>query len=402
MNSKGEIIMKKLKKCLSLCLVILTIILSVVSVGATISKKSDPTKNYSSSILYAGGKYILANESGIFVTTSPTSKWKKITSKYRGDGKLFISDGKTIYFATTSPGDPSQYRYSIYSIKTSGKGLKKIKSGKGPVELIACYNGNLYYGTAPVGSLYCTKMMKINLKSKKVKCVSGNHPAGVYSYLNGRIYFSELLVTVSEETRRTVYCLNLKTGKIKKVLNLCSAHNMSKSTNSIAILSNKYGSSAGTTNNYIYTINSKHKITRSKKLPNNACLEFISKDNKYAYYRIINSSRTGSTYYRFNLKTGKKEKIKGTGGRLAFDIIGDCKSSGIYFIANDSIESYTNKIRVYKLSGTKLISQKIGNNKYKILRTVSINGRWTHGNYWARGNTLITTEKGIIKTYKLS
>lgn len=398
MNSKGEIIMKKLKKCLSLCLVILTIILSVVSVGATISKKSDPSMDYSgsTSLLYSGGKYIMANEKGIFVAKTPTSKWKKITSKYRGNGGQLISDGKTIYFTTTTSGGNSGQtsyteKYIIYSIKTTGKSLRKIKSGSGPADLIACYGNNLYYGGSIDG--FRSNIIKLNLKNKKVRCVSGKYSAGLYQYLNGRIYFSPIPAEVSSEKSRNTYCLNLKTQKIKKVISHSIAMNMSKSTNSIAILSNKYGSSGGTTNNYIYTINSKHKITKSKKLPNNVEMRMVSKDNKYAYYLKSVPSTASLEYYRFNLKTGKKEKIKGTSKKQYYNIIGDCKSSDIYF----NINTYSNNsmnLKVYKLSGTKLIRQKISGKTSKTLNSST--------NYWISGKYLITNCKGKIKVYKLS
>ena len=397
--------MKKSIRVIACVMVLLTLLTAQITAQGkeTVYRKSVPHNNYSSSMIYVGKKYILANESGIFTAKSPSLKWKKITSKYDGDGDLFISDGNTIYFATRSGYDPSAFKFTIYSININGKKLKKIKTCKGVTDLIAVYKGNLYIGYGPQGSLYCTKINSINLKSKKMKTVSKKYTAGHYEYLNGRIYFSLLTAALVPNADYSTYCLNLKNGKIKKTAASTAAINMSTAYSPISLESEKVNSVNGNSKkNYIYTINSKHKISKSKKLPDNSSTEFVSKNSKYAYYRMINNNTESSTYYRYNLSTGAKTKIKGTSGRLYYKIIGDAKNSDIYFVYDSSDESYTDRINIYKLKGTKLVKQKINGSAYLTLKTVQVNGKWTHGNYWISGKSLITTQKGKIKTYKLS
>ena len=393
-------------KKIILCMCIISILLvDSISVNAAtvISKKSEPNRNWSSSLLYAGKKYILANEKGIFVSKKPEGKWKKITSKYKGNGQLFISNGKTIYFATVTPGSPDQNKYSIYSIKTDGKKLRKVKSGKGLAELIAVYKNNLYFGSNSQDYTYCTKIIKYNLKSKKTKCVSGKYNAGRFGYLNGKIYFSGLVVTSEANNTSPLYSLNLKNNKIKKEIKRCSAYNLSKGSSSLYVSSYYYNINKGyKTDNYIYKINSKHKKTRFKKLPNDINSEIVNKNGKFVIYRTISNDYTKNTYYRRNLKTGSQKKIIGTNEKYYYNVINDIKNADLYFVKEDDYGSDSLKIKVYKLIGTKIKSMRISGKKSIVLNeSYNVNNKWTHGNYWISGSSFITTEKGRIKTFKL-
>lgn len=391
----------KIIACISLSIITAFSCISAQGKTTAVSKKSVPNINYSSSLLYVNKKYIVANEKGIFVSNKPTSKWKRITSKYNSTGELFISDGKTVYFNTCSGYDPDHYKSSVYSIKTNGKKLKKIKKLKGSVNIIAAYKGNLYIENSPQGMLYYghNKILRINLKSGKTKCISKNYDAGRCSYLNGRIYFSKFIAVAEFNNQNATYCLNLKNYKIKKVAKRLNAYSLSNAESPLCFLSYYCDDKKGcTTKNYIYSINSKHKIIKSKKLPDDFGTGYVSKNGKYVYYSNINLSK--DVYYRQNLKTGVKKKITGP-KKFPYNIIGDCKSSDIYFIYNNS-DKYINKLSIYKLSGLKLIPLKINGAKTITLKDVYLNNSWTHGNYWISGKNLITTEKGKIKSYSLS
>lgn len=361
-------------------------------------KKSDWGNLYTNSnLLYVNKKYIFANEKGIYVKKSLTAKGKKITGKVTEE--MFLSDGKTVYFTVNSGGNLEQRKYAIYSVKTNGKGLKKIKSGKGLTELITVYKGNLYYGYAPQGSLYCTKINKMNLSSKKSKCISGKRDAAFTDYYNGRIYFSEAMGTMEYINENAVYSVDLKTEKIKKVVNhaFIKKSYSGKTKKKLWIDSYTYNlKSNKPTNHYIYIINSNNKKTRSKKLPDNSDVAYVNPSCTYAIIRYFGDNNY--IYYKLNLKTCKKAKISGITGY--WYVVSDAKSGAFYFVGDSGSRS-THRMKVKKLFGTKTKTCKIGGKSSINLIEYEISGKIYNVNYWISDGCFVVNEKGKFKSYKL-
>lgn len=381
-----------MKKILSI-LITFTLVVSLFStMPATADASANNSfrlgeKNDTSCLLYVNKKYIYSNKKGIFIKSSPKGKSKKITSKTTEEA--ILSNGKTVYFVTYPSGtakEPEQINYKIYSVKTNGKGLKAIKSGKGMISLVTIYKNNLYYQDSKDGNYYNNlpcRLVKLSHKSKKSKCISGSKTAGKVSYFNGKIYFSNYVFSYDEIDKDSiVYSVNLNNDKIKKEISYSASGNYSYTTSkSIYFYSFKWSGSK-MSNVRIYTIDKNNKLTKSKKLPNNSLVKHITSDGKYA---IINNNET---YYKFNLKTGAKKKIITTSGE--FDITSGVKpTSSVYFIFDDNT---TNRVAVKKLVGNKLKHCKISGN---------VNMKISNKSYWIAGNYLLVESNGLLKSYKL-
>lgn len=345
-------------------------------------KLSKSTYTTSSSLLYVNKKYIFTNSKGIYVKNSLKGKEKRIANKTATSP--ILSDGNKIYFVVTTGDSPEKYKYAIYSVKINGKSTTKLKSGKGPANLITCYNGSLYYSDSPhLGALYTERIKKLNLKTKKTKVISGSKTAAHTVYFNGKIYFSVPTFSVTDMNRSKVYSVDLKTEKIKSVINNASAYNYCCSNNLLGILSYKFDvRTAKTKNVYLYTVNKNNKITKSKRLSNNINVRFVSCNGKYAIYND-NSCNT----YKIYLKSGVKKKLS---KKIYFQhIICDMKSPSSTYLIN---VNSSNQIFVRKMVGDKLKKCKIAGKSY--LKAAC-------DNLWVAEGNLLLGKNNKFKYYKI-
>lgn len=327
------------------------------------------------SYLHSGKKYIMTDSSGISIYDSLNLKNKVRINKAISIEGNYITNGKTIYF-TVSAKDGHRGHY-IYSVKTNGKSLKMLKRCNIESKLITCYKNCIYYVDNNVeGGTFPTKLIKFNLKTKKSKCISGNHTACAACYYNKKIYFSAPLLDVSEVNSNSVYYVNLKNNKIKKVKEYATLakpqYHLTK--NQICFESFRYK------NNNTYDIRichiNKNKLIKSKKLPNNSIVDAIFSSTKKAIISIPN--KYGKKYYIFNLSTGKKKKISGLDNDY-YQVKLNEKGTVAYFAKESSERLY-----ISKLSGTKTKPCKIDNWS----DWINISNVYSYS-WWVVGNKLV-------------
>lgn len=388
--------MKKSKKLLSILLtavIAFSAIMVMPAAGAATAAEfsvSGLTETGESSLVYAGGKYIVANKKGIFVKKSVTASPKKITTK-SARGRI-VSDGKIIYFLVQSGEKSGNYKYTVYSVKTNGKSLKKIRSAKGCAELLACYNGKLYFNdTAGKYTLNKTRIVGLNLKSKKAANITKSKKANVAMYYKSKIYFCYRADTDMDTQKTAVYSVNLRNNKVSKVLSKAAIELQEENTGAPVLGSYKLDKQNFSYKNmYVYTINSKHKVTKSHSFPNNMLPQYVN--GKYA---IAMDMATFSTY-KITLKSGAKKKLTGN-YQMFMDVTSGVKSSNsVYGITISSMfggagDDDLDTMVVKKLVGNRFVSCKVGGKT-----------NFTGDNWWIAGNYIIVDNNSKINTYKLA
>lgn len=367
----------------------LTVVCIITAFSIPTTTVSAATKNKfkfsDKGVLYVGNKYFFGTENGIYTSKTLTGTKKKIASKSSNDiwsgayTPQMISDGKTVYFAVTKKSN-KQYidnKYVIYSVKSSGKSLKKIKTiDKGEYfKFITCYKGYIYFCAGY--QHYASNLYKMKTSGKNLKKIKTGSSVGFY--FNGSIYCNR---AHSDVSKSTLYKVNPKTNKYKKYKD-DAPFGVSQYPYFTTQKINRSGTVVKHYN--IYTSTNGKSFKKSKKLPSSAYVYFASGKTKYAIIEVKNKP------YKFNLKTGKKKKITGIYD-LQYNLYGkvkaDLRNDKVYFITKTDYS-----ITVQKLSGTKAKTCKIDG--------MSSISSYDISNYNVVNGYLVVTENGKIKTYKL-
>lgn len=345
-----------------------------------------------STLLYVKNKYIFSGEKGVCVKKSINGKAKKVTSKVNFSN--ILSNGSTVYFTTQKFNKDNEFysKITVYSIKTNGKGLKKITTLKGNYfNFISVYNGNIYASCG--GAHYMSYLYKIN-PAKKTAKNTGVYCAGGYRQ-GSKIYFTS---SHSDADEYPVCSCNLKTGEKKTVLNpgfvIGKSVGYDGYSKKLALQSYKCNStrSAQAYKN-IYTYKSNGKFKKSKDIPKEYYADYVLPDGKTA---IISK---GNSYCKFNLNSGKKTKIKTTfsGYPYETEIVADTKTGKPYFA------KITNgRLYIKKLSGNKAVSYKIkGKPSINILEAGE---QFKTSKFWIAGGYLAIDDNnnGKFKIYRLT
>lgn len=408
-----------MKKFISTLMAIIMLV-SVLSVPTTTqAATANKFKTSKNGVLCVKGKYIFATQKGIYVSKKISGKAKRIVSKKSSapiktrEGEYvsdLISDGKTIYFTVRKISNKEGcegckvYKYIIYSVKTSGKNLRKIKTidivghdgayvdpdgtytdtvlGFNELKLAAYYKGCIYYCTRYTNTVtYASHLYKINVSNKKITRIKyGISDAFLF---NGSIFCTKHVTDVSPAE---LYKINPKTNKIKKY----------KDDASFAVYTHPYFVTRKideTLSPYtvewknIYTSTNGKTFKKSKKLPfPTNYVRYASGLTKYA----ILGNYGDDTLYKFTLKTGKKKKITGLQSYEYKDykIKVDIRNDKPYFVYQKD-----DTIRVQRLSGSKAVNCKI--NKNDSISSYGVDYCQIANGY------LVVNKKGTIYTYKL-
>jgi hypothetical protein len=371
-----------MKRIISVILV-LTIFISIAVLPNIVNAKNYKGKYKSGeSLVYVNKKIIYYSNKGIFIKKSAKAKAQKITDK-KAVGTL-LSDGKTVFFTVESGEAGIEHkRYTIYSVKTNGKQLTQITSSNIEADLVTYYKNCIYYlDNKEVGGTYPCCLFKYNLKTKEKKCISQNKLCARTFYYNKKIYFSNAVLSIDNVNYENLYSINLDNNKIKKVKNNAFAVDYCFSSSKACFSSYKWNNRKDIpVKRYIYTIN-KSKVKKSKKLPDNSFVYYVFNNGKKA----ICSKGDGAPYYIFNLKTGKKTRIKGFKGYGSF--IGDFKSNKVYVKKDYN----SNKLSLYKLNGSKL-------KKVKLSGKSSVKCSGYSSDCWVCGKYAIV--KNSVNSYKI-
>lgn len=379
---------KAISILLTLCIFISIHTFLFVPTIANATSQNEYINSENNSFLYVNKKFILTSKKGIYFKKSAKGKSKKLTGKKVANN--FISNGKTIYFTyDMGYAGAGHQRYAVYSIKNHRKSLKKLFTGNIEISLVALYKNCIYYlDNDVVGGIFPTCLYKYNLKTKKKSLIIGNNRCPRAFYHKGKIYYSNLLVDTPEINYTHLYSLNLKNNKIKKIQNNAEAIDYCSSSNIACFESNKWNRNTDNACNiFVYTINNKNKLTKSKKLPNNSILRHVNKKGTKAIY----SKGYSSDYRIFNLKSGKNNRIQGIGNPYYSIITEDAKSSIIYFVNI----SKSNKMTIKKLVGNKLKAVKLSGKS-----SIKVSSRLFK--CWIVGKYAIINNNNNYKTYKIS
>lgn len=364
---------------LFLSLIFVTSLLLIPTTTEAASKTKNKFKTSDNGSLYVNKKYIFATQKGIYVKNKISGKTKKISGKKSiGYTPSLLSDGKTVYFTVTGKStDPyNDYRYTIYSVKTNGKKLKKIKTldNGNYFTFVTYYKGYLYYCSGI--EHYASSLYKMNLSNKAATKVREGSSNGFY--FNGEIYCNRAHSDVSEST---LYRYNPEKGTITKFKDSAPFDVYTYPY----FVTEKMNYEKGPTSLNIYTSTNGKTFKKSKKLPSSEYVLYASGKTKYA---VLEKE---DTLYKFTLKTGKHKKISGLNySRYGYyNIIKiDIKNDAPYFVYQTE-----DTITVQKLSGTKAVNCKISGKS-----SVSAKGI-TDCNI--AGGYLAVNKNGAVKTYKL-
>ncbi len=336
-------------------------------------------------VLYVGNKYFFSTEKGIYTSKTLTGTKKIIASKKSTDiwsgayTPQMISDGKTVFFAITKK-STKQYienKYVIYSVKSSGQNLKKLKTiDKGEYfKFITCYKGYIYFCAGY--QHYASDLYKMKTSGKNLKKIKTGSSDGFF--FNGSIYCNR---AHSDVSKSTLYKVNPKTNKYKKYKD-DAPFGVGQYPYFTTQKINKYGTVVKQYN--IFTSTNGKSFKKSKKLPTSAYVYFASGKTKYAIIEVNKKP------YKFYLNTGKQERITGIYDlqyNLYSKVNADLRNDKVYFITKTDYS-----ITVQKLSGTKAKTCKIDD--------MSSISSYDVSNYNVVNGYLVVTENGKIKTYQL-
>lgn len=330
--------------------------------------------------LTVNNKFIYSDKKAIYYKNS-VNETSQVIVNMENTGQI-MSDGQTVYF-TVNPGSSSENHgayyewYEVYSVNIDGSNLNKLFQSKGNIELITCYNNSLYY----IDNTYFSpsnsdetklnssdKLNKYNLSNGKNTVLEDNtiKEFGTNSIRNAKcvgnkIYFTNTNLIVSDKTinKDSVVSFDLDSGKFEVIVkdihiayvNKISADTLYFSVCTMDIDTDTYS------DYYIYSVNSKNKLSKSKKVPYYLGeLQAINNNDSFALFYVTDVNNNDCNLYKFNLNTGTVDvikdgasKFKGTECGMFNDLE---KTSDIYAIADITDDSYKYiNTALYKFNG---------------------------------------------------
>lgn len=354
-------------------------------------------KDMYSTLTYVKGKYIYSNKTGIYVKTDIKKDGKKISKNHprtAWSNGAVLSDGKTVYYLTVKEGSDSKYEYSVYSVKTDGKGEKNILSGVGPASLITVYKGNLYFRNSPDTSAEKdTSIMRYKLGSKKEpEMISLDYQVNYNCVYNGKIYFSNDKfsspdIVKDKSIKYDVYSLNLETDDINKEVEYSYGESIAAADSEEAAFYSRREGEKGK----ICTIDKDDKKTESKKFAAKMDPWFVDKNSENAVMVDFNKL-DHEVFYTYNIKTAKKHKIGVSPKNFSCEKVTSGLKPGKtpYIVLSSEGKKYYSKISVLKVNGKKAKYCKIKGKKSIETDT-----------FWITDNKLVTEVNNKMKVYNL-
>lgn len=313
-----------MKKSLS---IILTLIITLTAFVFPVNASATVIKPHcENNTLYCSGKTIFYTNDGIYVLDKNSDNAKKIVSK----SNIFsmISNGKTIIFSRIK--DYNTYidennSSEIYSVSVTGTKLKKLKTVKKScyLKIGAKYNNYIYFFSGLAH--YMSNLYKLDTNTKKVTLIKKGLREG---YCIGNNLYS--LRNHSDLSEETTYKVNLKTGKYKKVYNDAP---FGFAQHPYYYKREIYSDYSGVKVKTLYYSTDGNKYKKSHAINKTGYIVAVDAKNNFAIL-------SNKSFYRIDLKTGKKTKIIKYNENVDYHFRTDSKTGKVYVLYDKNNKTY--------------------------------------------------------------